>query len=286
MRLAYTVERLSRPDEIRELLAPDRAYAAYALAQMEPLPPGVAAWHLASGPSGSALVMHSRSAVGHALFATGAAEALDAALSLHPGARFSFGSFRLEHRPVLEKYFFLGRPQTMLRMAATAGTFRGTAQDAARLVGTDLRAINRLYSAEGTPTAYRPEHVEEGVYYGIRVEGRLVSIAGTHAVSPSERVAVVGNVFTHPDYRGRGLATGATGAVTAHLLAECDLVVLTVEEGNLPAVRAYTKLGFQIQCRMHESPLIRKEPVGALSFLRRLIAGRRGREQGKEVVLR
>ena len=286
MRLAYTVERLSRPDEIRELLAPDRAYAAYALAQVEPLPPGVAAWYLAAGPTGSALVMHSRSAVGHALFATGAAEALDAALSLHPGARFSFGSFRLEHRPIVEKYFLLTRRQAMLRMSVTGDTFRLVSGPAVRLLGPDVPVINRLYSTEGVPSAYRPEHVEEGVYYGVHLDGMLVSIAGTHAVSHAEGVAVVGNVFTHPHYRGRGLATLATSAVTAHLLDECDLVVLTVEEGNTPAVRTYARLGYETSCKLHESPMIRREPVGALSFARRLIAGWRGRDQEREVVLR
>ena len=37
-----------------------------------------------------------------------------------------------------------------------------------------------------------PSAIAEGVYYGIRVGGRLVSAAGTHVVSPEARLGVVG----------------------------------------------------------------------------------------------
>ena len=46
----------------------------------------------------------------------------------------------------------------------------------------------------------------DGVYYGVRVDGRLVAAAGTHVISPTARLAVVGNVMTHVDFRGRGYA--------------------------------------------------------------------------------
>ena len=42
----------------------------------------------------------------------------------------------------------------------------------------------------------------------------------------------------------------------------------------------------QPQCTLHESPLIRKGPLGVISFARLSIAGWRGREQEREVVLR
>ncbi len=83
-------------------------------------------------------------------------------------------------------------------------------------------------------------------------------------------------------YRGQRLATIATSATTAHLLERCPLVVLTVEKENEPAVRIYQRLGYETQCTLHETPLIRKEPVGAVSFVRRVLrrlAGK-GREEG------
>jgi GNAT superfamily N-acetyltransferase len=282
----YKIERLSDPDAIRELLLPDRAYSAYALAQLEPALFRLAEWYTASGPDGRALLLHSRGGLGRALFTLGHPTALEAALSLHPGPRFSFGSLRPEHRSVIQKYFVFTRPQTMLRMSVSSEAFRPSESSAVRLTGRDISQVNRLYAAESGSSSYQPRHIDEGVYHGVFIDGFLVSIAGTHVVSYSEGVAVVGNVFTHPMYRGGGLATIATGATTATLLERCPLVVLTVESENEPAVRVYKRLGYETRCTLHETPLIRKEPVGALSLVRRIFAARRGRGEGKEIVSR
>jgi GNAT superfamily N-acetyltransferase len=178
------------------------------------------------------------------------------------------------------------RPQMMMRMSVNELTFNSQAGSAIRLTGADVSLVNRLYSAEGGPTAYRESHMEDGVYYGVFVGGRLASIAGTHVVSRSERIAVVGNVFTHPRFRGQGFSIDATSGVTRHLLDFCDIVVLTVEVANDPAVHIYHKLGYQPVCNLHETPLIRKEPFGAISFTRRMIASWRGRREGKEIVVK
>ena len=174
----------------------------------------------------------------------------------------------------------------MSRMATSADTFIPAEATATHLVADHIPEINHLYSLEGGPAYYRPSHLEEGVYCGVFDSDRLVSIAGTHVVSEDEGVAVVGNVFTHPRYRGHGYATAATSAVTALLLERCPLVVLTVEEGNDPALQVYQKLGYTAHCSLHESPLIRKEPLGVLSTTRRVLAGWRGRSTGSEVVIR
>ena len=75
---------------------------------------------------------------------------------------------------------------------------------------------------------------------------------GTHVVSPAARLAVVGNVLTHIDYRGRGFATAVTGAVTAELLRTCDQVVLNVRSDNPPALNAYRRLGYPEHVRFEE----------------------------------
>jgi len=286
-RAVFTVERVRDPAALRPLLEDDAPYSAYAIAQLDTNLFDANEWLLSRGTGGrQALLVHSRSGLGNALFASGDPQALDVALSLHPGARFSFGSLRVEHRRVVEKYFILTRPQLMTRMQITAQTFQPFEGSMTRLGPAELHDVNHLYSIEGGPAAYRESHLVDGAYHGVFVGGDLVSIAGTHAVSRAERTAVVGNVFTHPRYRGRGLATIATSAVTSELLSYCDLVVLTVETKNDPAVAIYTKLGYQAVCSLHETPLIRKEPMGAISLTRRAIAAWRGRRDGNEVVIR
>jgi GNAT superfamily N-acetyltransferase len=284
-RAEFAVQRLTDTSTIREILAADSAYAAYALAQLEPRLFSLSEWYGATGPAGSALVLHSRGGLGRALFASGDPAALDAILSLHPGARFAFGSLHLEHRAVMEKYFILTRPQTMIRMSITPQALRVPGgHEAVRLTGRDVNAVNRLYSIEGGPTSYRAVHIDDGVYYGIIDNGKLIAIAGTHVVSRREGVAVVGNVFTHPRFRGQGHAKKVTAAVSDELLRTCQLVVLTVEESNEPAVAAYRRIGYEPVCTLHETPLIRKEPFGAISLLRRISAGWRGRHEGKEII--
>jgi GNAT superfamily N-acetyltransferase len=271
---------------MREMLT-DRAYGAYAIAQLEERRFPLSEWFVASGPDGRrGVVVHSASGLGRALFAEGDMAAVDAILSLHPGPRFTFGSVRPEHFPTVERYFVALRKGHMMRMAVSSQSFKPVDGEAIRLTGVDAVAVNRLYSTEGGPTAYTASHLDEGVYYGVRLDSQLVAIAGTHVVSDAEGVAVVGNVFTHPRYRGQGHSKVATTATTRELLQRCPLVVLTVETVNEPAVKVYRMLGYETVCSLHESPLIRKEPFGAVSLARRAFAGWRGRSQGKEIVLR
>lgn len=283
----FEIIALHDPQAIRRLIEHDRVYAAYAIAQLDPSLFEENEWWLATGPAGrEALVVHSTSGLGNALFAIGDPEALDVVLSLHPGPRFTFGSLRLEHRAVAEKHYILSRPQLMTRMSVTKDTFKLVTIAAVRLRSSDVSDVNKIYSIEGGPTAYRSAHLEDGVYYGVYVGGTLASIAGTHVVSRAEGIAVVGNVFTHPDHRGRGFATAATSAVTADLLRDCEQVVLTVESKNAPALAIYTKLGYQSVCSLHETPMLRKDPVGIGAFARRTLAAWRGRHESTEVVVR
>ena len=76
-------------------------------------------------------------------------------------------------------------------------------------------------------------------------------------ISRNARLAVVGNVLTHTDHRGRGYAQAVTSAVTAELLRFCDQVVLNVRSDNPPAIQAYLHLGYTEHCRFEER-LIRR----------------------------
>ncbi len=274
---------------IRDLLAPHRIYAAYAIGQLAPrLFPLMHCWH-AEGERGEGLVMHSSGGLGEAMFTHGDPEAVEAILRLHRGPRQNFATCAVEHVPVLERYFRLAQQNTMARMAVTAATFEPAASTDGhvrvhRLRASEARAVNRLYNTEGTPTFYSAAHIESSFYFGVFYDGRLVAVAGTHVVSPEEGVAVVGNVFTHPRYRGRGYATLATGATTEAILRECRDVVLTVDPRNIPAVRAYWRLGYTEVCRLVEAPVTRRDMIGLGATLRRTAARWRGRGFGIEIV--
>jgi len=95
--------------------------------------------------------------------------------------------------------------------------------------------------------------LEAKTFFGIREDGHLVSIAGTHVLSQTYGVAAVGNVFTRPDRRGHGLGTRATAAVVARLLSmDLQTIVLNVSMDNQPAQASYRKLGFWPYCGYYE----------------------------------
>ncbi|KPK48269.1 MAG: hypothetical protein AMJ77_00295 [Dehalococcoidia bacterium SM23_28_2] len=282
-RTEYVIERLTDPEAIRPLLEGQRAYAAYALAYLEPRLFPYSEWWQAHGPQGQAIVAHTRSGLGPALVTIGDPQALDALIRLHPGPRFTFATFQLDHLDVAQRHFVLSRPEPSLRMSVSAETFRPAQGTARRLRRQDIGAVNALQRADGF-AFYSAAVLDEGVYHGVFVGRTLVAMAGTHVVAPSQGLALVGNVMTHSRYRGQGYGSIATSAVTAELLKTCPDVLLTVSTKNQAAIRIYERLGYREKCRLIESGARRKDMLGVAALLRRVLARCRA-EAGKEVVV-
>lgn len=117
---------------------------------------------------------------------------------------------------------------------------------AAALGPADRAEIDALYAAAYPGNWFDARMLETGRYMGVREGGRLVSIAGIHVYSPVHRVAALGNVTTHPDHRGRGLAGIVTAALCRVLLDDCDVIGLNVLADNRAAIGVYERLGFAI----------------------------------------
>ena len=282
-RRSYAVERGRDQHRIVALLQRDRFFTAYALAQLEPQAFARSEWWLCETPEGTGLVCHSQAGLGNATVTLGPTEVVAAILSIHPGATQTFATAKTDHLSVLESVHSLPERHIMWRLHVDAERFRPEPGGAVRLRGTQVRELNRLYGSEGGPTSYRAHHLEEGCYYGTMDQGRLVAVAGTHAISPTYRIGVIGNVFTHPQFRGRGYATQSTSAVTAELLKRCDDVVLSVDPTNTPALQAYERLGYRPVGELVEAPAWR-HLSGLSSGARRIVAGLRGRKRGVEIV--
>jgi ribosomal protein S18 acetylase RimI-like enzyme len=157
------------------------------------------------------------------------------------------------HLPLLQQYYrFQPGERVLLRMAVAEGTFLPPGAPQAqpeRLTSTDLAAVQALY-AHFPETHFRDDLLEQGVFYGVRNGEQMVAIGGTHVVAVEYGLAVLGNIFTHPDARRRGYARVITAALVADLLARgCRDVVLNVVADNSPAISLYTSLGFQTHSR-------------------------------------
>jgi ribosomal protein S18 acetylase RimI-like enzyme len=153
--------------------------------------------------------------------------------------------------PAVDDVYRIYPGPPMVRMWVDRTNFRGFQGVAVRLTVADIGDLNRLYDL-GLTSWLPTESVARGVYYGVRVGGRLVAAAGTHVITRDQRLAAVGNVLTHRDFRNRGYAKVATSAVTAELLRFCDQVVLNVRSDNPPALAAYQALGYQEHTRFEE----------------------------------
>jgi ribosomal protein S18 acetylase RimI-like enzyme len=122
-------------------------------------------------------------------------------------------------------------------------------------------ALAALYKHAAGPgeeiVAFSPWQIGHGMFYGVwdDTSGELVATAGTHVWSAAEGVVAIGNVFTRPEYRGRGYASACTAAVTqAALDAGLDIIVLNVRQNNTPAIHIYETLGFRPYYTFLEGP--------------------------------
>ena len=78
------------------------------------------------------------------------------------------------------------------------------------------------------------------------------------AVQSPASIAAVGNVLTRLAYRGRGMATSCTSAVTEAALEQHRDVVLNVRHDNAPAVAVYDRLGYRTHGTFLEGPAVRR----------------------------
>ncbi|MDQ2690094.1 MAG: hypothetical protein M3Y29_07465 [Chloroflexota bacterium] len=244
---------VSERSEIAAFLRRDRLYAAYALGELDGPNRGRVAWAMAYDDAGrpTALAMHHEGLVPQPLFLMGAPDGCRAILEhvLRPRDAYLQGTEL--HEAAVRDIYELDAPLRMLRMVVDRDTFAPFAGPAERLTALDIDDLNRLYQL-GFRAGFPASVLEEGVYYGVRVRGRLVSAAGTHALNPREGIAVVGNVMTHADFRGHDFAKMVTSAVTGELLDRVPDVALNVHADNEPAVAAYTRLGYRTHCQLIE----------------------------------
>ena len=174
--------------------------------------------------------------------------------ALRPGRAYL--NCKEEHLGAAVSYYAWDAPIPMWRMVLEAERWEERDDGCVLLTRQDAQWLRELY-ALGPGNAYDSSQIGRGVFYGRLVDGELVSVAGTHLVSPTYGVAAVGNVFTHPAHRGRGHATAATRAVIGELLRrQVATVVLNVRQDNRAALSMYEKLGFRCHSPYLEGPAV------------------------------
>jgi ribosomal protein S18 acetylase RimI-like enzyme len=271
---AWRTRQVEEREEIATFLRTDRLYAAYALGDLDAASRRRAAWGMAYGADGlpHGVAMQHLGLPPQPLFLMGDPDACRAILATEVRPRYAFVQARHDLAPAFNDLYRVDLPAALLRMVVDRASFEPYLGGAERLVPADIGDLNRLYQL-GLGAGFPASILEDGVYYGVRVGGRLVAAAGTHVINDREGIAVVGNVLTHVDYRGQGHAKAVTSGVTTDLLARVPDVALNVYADNAPAIAAYARLGYREYCRLGEWVAYRR--AGGWDLIRPLRAALR-----------
>ncbi|MBY8862800.1 GNAT family N-acetyltransferase [Nocardia sp. CA2R105] len=128
----------------------------------------------------------------------------------------------------------------------------GTALDVAPdpelevLTAADVPEILELI-ARTRPGPYARRTIEMGAYLGLRIDGRLVAMAGERMHPPGW--TEISAVCTDAEFRGRGIATRLIRAVGAGIRARGELPFLHAVAHNTTAIDLYRTLGFTLRQR-------------------------------------
>jgi ribosomal protein S18 acetylase RimI-like enzyme len=251
--MGLSLKRLRAKEEIYDFLMEDRLYAAYAICDLEPALFRQCEWYAAVRNGRlTALCLLFTGLPPDRVFLMGSEQDLEPVLAEFQGASRAYVACRPQHLGALSRYYSLGKVEVMSRMVLRPERFTPTDGPVRRLGPSHVYLLQDLYRWYGD-VAFAPYQLDQGVFYGIERDGRLVATAGTHLVSRTYRMGIVGNVFTHPDHREKGYATACTSAVVEELLSQSLDVVLNVGQRNEAASRLYRGLGFEVYCSFVET---------------------------------
>jgi ribosomal protein S18 acetylase RimI-like enzyme len=119
----------------------------------------------------------------------------------------------------------------------------------------DGEELLRFYKRSYPGSWFDTRMLETGLFYGIRDNDKLLSVAGVHVYSKRYGVAALGNIATLPEQRGKGLGKIVTARLCQKLLENVDTIGLNVKSDNEPAIRLYKNLGFEITNTYYEYTL-------------------------------
>ncbi len=92
------------------------------------------------------------------------------------------------------------------------------------------------------PGFFRPRTCDMGAYFGVRVDGVLVSMGGERLML--EGYPEISGICTHPRHRGRGFAESIIGQIVRAHRAAGLVSWMHVAESNERALGLYRRMGF------------------------------------------
>ncbi|NNG01928.1 MAG: GNAT family N-acetyltransferase [Desulfobacteraceae bacterium] len=161
---------------------------------------------------------------------------------------------------VLRNFYHLDHYGEHLKMALfdQSQVAVGGCANACPLGRDDVNEIVEFYKQCYPENWFDPRMLETNQYFGIRIDDRLVSVAGIHVYSTEYKVAALGNIATSSARRNAGYARQVTAETCRSLLEGVHHIGLNVKADNDPAISCYRKLGFDIVASYDEYLVQRK----------------------------
>jgi predicted GNAT family acetyltransferase len=136
------------------------------------------------------------------------------------------------------------RALTCEQMIGTPAETSDHAADIVTLGVADVPAMMELTKLT-KPGPFNLRTRELGAFLGIRIDGRLVAMAGER-MQPANYTEMTA-VCVHPDHRGRGYAQGLLGAIARQIVARGEIPFLHVFSDNDSAIALYRRQGMEIR---------------------------------------
>lgn len=142
-----------------------------------------------------------------------------------------------------------------VQMIATGIAMPAAPERAIRLRAPDVQEMLALATLT-KPGPFLPKTHLLGDFFGIKVNGRLVAMAGERM--KLDGFAEVSAVCTHPDFRGKGFGGFLTQLVAARITQKGETPFLHAFASNMQAIKLYETLGFALRRTMTVTVLRRK----------------------------
>lgn len=148
---------------------------------------------------------------------------------------------------------------TALGVLMTEKTPQPEAAPKVTIVSLQQPDIDEMVSlAELTkPGPFTKRTPELGQFYGVKLDGRLAAMAGTRL--NLDGYTEISGICTHPDFRGRGLASELSIWVASKIRERGDTPFLHSYADNEGAIALYRKLGFEIWSEVNVAVVRRLE---------------------------
>jgi ribosomal protein S18 acetylase RimI-like enzyme len=154
---------------------------------------------------------------------------------ISPGCEVNFlETFRCTYHET-QRRMILTKPEKLLQLTDNIEPFGST----------DAQRLKEFFALSYPANWFDERMLETNQFFGYRLNNQLISVAGIHVYSPEYKVAALGNITTHPDFRGKGYAQLCASAVCHSLRKTTDLIGLNVHSENTAAIRCYESIGFE-----------------------------------------